>query len=127
MHPLLSSTMSSSIAMMSSPSIAISPISLTMTPILSPGWLARTWFTSVVLPLPRKPAIIVTGRRASPSMGFIGSEGIGCTDRRLADPVTECIGERVQSSPTGAMPGDDVFYAKGPQALDGFGNDRLHH
>src|SRR5437868_9784567 len=84
------------------------------------------WFTRVVLPLPRKPAIIVTGRRASCSMGFIGSEGIGCPDRRLADPGAECIGNSVQSSPTGAMPGYDVFDAKGPQALDGFGNDRFH-
>src|SRR5271165_5279787 len=127
MQPLLSCTMSSLAAMISSPSIPISPVSLTMTAILSPCSLPRIWFSSVVLPLPRKPAITVTGKRARSSAGFIGSEGVGGADGRLADRFTKCIGEGVQSAPAGAMSGDDVFDAERPQAFDGIGNDRSHH
>src|SRR5215472_4315620 len=84
------------------------------------------WLTSVVLPLPRNPAMTVTGRRA-PSVECIGGKGVGGADGRLADPVAKCIGERMQSAPAGAVAGDDVFDAEWPQSLDGLGNDRLHY
>jgi hypothetical protein len=54
MQPLLSSTMWSPVATISSPSMPISPISLTMTAIFSPRWLARIWFKSVVFPAAEK-------------------------------------------------------------------------
>ena len=115
MQPLLSSTISSSAATISSPSIPISPISLTMTPILSPCWFARIWFSKVVLPLPRKPAMTVTGRRAPSLMGLTGGKGIAGADRRLADAFAEGVGQRVQGAPPGAMAADDVFDAERPQ------------
>src|SRR5260370_27125805 len=127
MQPLLSCTMLSSVAMISSLSIPISPISLTMTPILRSCWFAKTWFSSVVFPLPRKPAMTVTGSRALSLPALIGREGVGCADSRLTDPFTECIGERVQRSPARAVPSDDVFDGKRPQALDGVRNARFHH
>src|SRR6516225_4420613 len=84
------------------------------------------WLTRVVLPLPRKPAMTVTGRRA-PSGGSIGDKGVGRADSRLADPVAERIGERVQRTPAGAMAGDDVFDAERSQPLDRLWNNRFHY
>ena len=40
----------------------ISPNSFTSTAVFRPCWLVRMWLSSVVLPAPRKPVRIVTGR-----------------------------------------------------------------
>jgi hypothetical protein len=69
MQPFASSTMSSSRETMSSPSMPISPSSLTMTAVRNPCALVRMCFTSVVFPLPRKPVMTVTGRRDSGGRG----------------------------------------------------------
>ncbi len=65
MQPLLSSTMVSSLfsaAISRSLSMPISPNSFTSTAVLIPSWLAKMWLSRVVLPLPKKPVMIVTGR-----------------------------------------------------------------
>lgn len=75
-------------------SMPISPNSLTKTAVLSPCWLVRIWLRRVVLPLPRKPVMIVTGRpklgvsRAGVLLGLtavcmvkdvkIDQENVGC-------------------------------------------------
>src|SRR5215471_6071601 len=111
--------------MISSLSIAISPISLTITATLSACRFARIWFSSVVLPLPRKPAMTVAGKRDSRAAmgGIVGREGIGGAHCRLAYTIAECIGQRVQGAPAGAVTGDEVFDAERPQPFDGVGND----
>src|SRR5262245_25015507 len=54
-------------------------------------------------------------------------EGVRGADGRLAHCVAEGIGKGVQRAPAGAVAGDDLLDAKRPQALDGLGNDPLHH
>ena len=40
----------------------ISPNSLTKTAVLTPCWLVKIWLSKVVLPLPKNPVMIVTGK-----------------------------------------------------------------
>ena len=72
MQPLVSSTSVSFVRERSAPpsrmrsaSMLISLMSLTMTATRRPSRLRRTWFSTVVLPAPRKPASTVTGKRSS--------------------------------------------------------------
>ena len=65
MQPLVSSSMSSLARAMRSPSIPISPNSLTMTAILPASGAPSRRLTSVVLPAPRKPVRSVIGMRSS--------------------------------------------------------------
>ena len=71
MQPLLSSTMSSPVAMIRSLSMPISPNSLTSTAVLTPCWLLRMWLSKVVFPAPRKPVRIVTGRAVGLETGSL--------------------------------------------------------
>ena len=75
MQPLLSSTMSSPVAMIRSLSMPISPNSFTRTAVFTPCWLLRMWFSRVVLPAPRKPVRIVTGRPVAVGSGWITALG----------------------------------------------------
>ena len=78
MQPLLSSTMSSPVAMIRSLSIPISPNSFTSTAVFTPCWLLRMWLSSVVLPAPRKPVRMVTGS------GLAWAEDVGARSVALA-------------------------------------------
>ena len=61
MQPFFSSTASSIACSISRWSSPTAPNSLTITTVsASDGWRSR-WFSTVVLPLPRKPVSIVTG------------------------------------------------------------------
>ena len=69
MQPLSTSTISSSsvkwlFLAMSASSIETSPNSFSTTAIFLPCVAVRMWFNKVVLPLPRKPVMIVTGTRS---------------------------------------------------------------
>ena len=55
-----------------------------------------------------------------------GGEGVGRSDRRLADAIAKRGGKRMQGAPAGAMAGDDVGNREWPQPLDSVGDDPLH-
>src|SRR4051794_28739538 len=115
MQPLLNSTMSPSVETIRAPSMLTSPNSLTRTAVFSPRWLVRMWFTRVVLPLPRKPVMIVTGsfdglelpsaagwgvlmaavprRLQGQVMALV--ERVAGADGRLADRVAKGVGQGV--------------------------------
>src|SRR5579885_947785 len=129
-QPLLSSSMSSPVETISSPSIPISPTSFTMTATRSPSRWASRWFTSVVFPLPRKPVTMVTGTRGVPPSvlrrGAAGIEGVGRAYGGLAHRIAERLGERVEGAPAGAMPRDDMPDVEGSQPFDRLRDDALH-
>src|SRR3954466_8147238 len=56
----------------------------------------------------------------------VGIEGIFGADRGLADGVAKGVGQRVQCTPAGAMPGDDVIDPERPQSLHRVRNDPFH-
>src|SRR6202043_3011919 len=66
-HPLLSNTTSSLDRSTSKWSRPISPNSLTMTAVAAISGCFKTWFSTVVLPLPRNPVSSVTGVRENAS------------------------------------------------------------
>src|SRR5262249_30204657 len=151
MQPFSNSTMLSAAEAIRSLSMPISLRSLTMTAARKPCWFVRMCLISVVLPLPRKPAITVTGKRASDehSGGDLlmtqsarssdvdsvaclrrttcGVEGVRRADCGLAHCVAKGIGKRVQRTPTRAVAGDDVRDTKRPQPVDGVRNNPFHH
>mmetsp|Transcript_66148 Transcript_66148/g.187863 ORF Transcript_66148/g.187863 Transcript_66148/m.187863 type:complete len:240 (-) Transcript_66148:1398-2117(-) len=84
MHPLLISTMSSSWAMLSpltsASSMPTSPNSFSMTAMRLPWFSRRMWFSRVVLPLPRKPVMMLHDTFPSAS----GAGACCCSPARFA-------------------------------------------
>mmetsp|Transcript_14003 Transcript_14003/g.41731 ORF Transcript_14003/g.41731 Transcript_14003/m.41731 type:complete len:259 (-) Transcript_14003:56-832(-) len=77
MHPFIISMTSSSVCVCrlgfrSASSMPTSPNSFSITAIFLPCFALRMWFSSVVLPLPRKPVRIVTGTLSPSGMLFSG-------------------------------------------------------
>src|SRR5438105_2367982 len=80
-QPLLSSTTSSVALSTNRWSRPISPNSLTMTAVAAIPGCFKTWFSSVVLPLPRNPVSTVTGMRDKALLaGTVGSSWLDRTD-----------------------------------------------
>src|SRR5579883_1145842 len=88
MQPLLNSTMSSPVVMMSSLSIPISPNSLTKTAVFKPCWLVSMWLSRVVLPLPKNPVMMVTGK---PCLGASIAE-------EESEVTADCIAQMSETS-----------------------------
>ena len=76
-QPLVSSTMSCSTVTKNWLSILISPNSFTSTATRKASKFCKMWFSKVVLPLPKKPVMMVTGRRVSGGLGCMGGGGVG--------------------------------------------------
>ena len=79
-QPLFSSTISSVALSTSRWSRPISPNSLTMTAVAAMPGCFSTWFSSVVLPLPRNPVSTVTGMRAAGSLNAMGGLSLSPAD-----------------------------------------------
>src|SRR3984893_14577079 len=150
-QPFSNSTMLSAAEAIRSLSMPISLSSLTMTAVHKPCWLVRMCLIRLVLPLPRKPVITVTGKRASEYSGGdllmtqsaqssdagllscllttndCSVEGVFRADRGLAHCFTKGISKSVQRTPTSAVAGDAVRDTKQPQPFNGVRNDPFHH
>mmetsp|Transcript_67804 Transcript_67804/g.189270 ORF Transcript_67804/g.189270 Transcript_67804/m.189270 type:complete len:239 (+) Transcript_67804:799-1515(+) len=97
MQPFIISMISSSVCtlaffLMSSSSMPTSPNSFSMTAIFFPCVAVRIWLRSVVLPLPRKPVITVTGtRRSSLAITSRYLCGQGCREATRGTSVIQSV------------------------------------
>ena len=83
-QPLFISTTSSVALSTSRWSMPISPNSLTITAVSAMSGCFSTWFSTVVLPLPRNPVSRVTGIRGEGSVEFIARRAPLVWLRRLS-------------------------------------------
>src|ERR1700730_16177240 len=145
MQPFSNSTMLSAAEAIRSLSMPISLSSLTMTAVHKPCWLVRMCLIRLVLPLPRKPVITVTGKRASEYSGgdLLMTQSAQSSDAGLLSCLLttndvqrrRCISCRPRTGSLlhqrhqqeRAVAGDDVRDTKRPQPFNGVRNDPFHH